>query len=151
MPQPDIPALDEKFWPLIADCVARIDRGEIFQALHNLDDLRNSILGPLIAIVHHQKVWNLKRIERRFPDWIADLSRTVASYDREECFSAVRFSVKLYLHLRSAYLGVEDNSRIATAITQWLEDIHLYRLAHLVPSMPDVVEKSTNATDSPVV
>jgi hypothetical protein len=147
MPQTDIPTLDRKFWPLVADCVARIDRGEIFQAIHNLDNMRKLILGPLIAIVYRQKVSNLRRIEQRFPDWIADLRRTVASYDREECFSAVQFSVNLYLLLRSTYLGVDNDSRIAIAIKDWLDAIHLYRLGYLVPSMPSDINNSTNGAD----
>jgi hypothetical protein len=99
-PQPDARWLERRFWVWVHYAAVKIGRGELFEALHMLDYLRASVLGPLGLLGAGARPSGVRRVETEAPELARRLRATVAGYDRADCVRALAASVQVYRWLR---------------------------------------------------
>jgi hypothetical protein len=101
-PSPDLQWIEDRFWIWIHYGAAKLGRGELFECLDALGNLRGWVLGPLVAVARGRRPQGVRRIEAYAPDVVPRLEATVASHSRESCGAAFEATVELYRELREA-------------------------------------------------
>ncbi len=104
-PMPRLQWIEDRFWVWIHYATARLGRGELFEVIDFLSFLRGQVLGPLSAVKHNELPRGSRKLEMSAPNDLADLQKTVASYDRQSCVDAIYASIKLYRKLRLQVAG----------------------------------------------
>ena len=99
-PQPDPQWIEDRFWIWIHYTATKIGRGELFEALDTLSYLRSQVLGPLALLASGARPSGVRRLETQATNYLQDLRRTVADYDRHACVGALSASTALYRRLR---------------------------------------------------
>jgi hypothetical protein len=79
---------------------AKIGRGELFDCLDGLAQVRGFVFGPLLAVRHGRRPMGVRRLELYADDAVPELEQTVAVHTRESCLAAVHASIALYRRLR---------------------------------------------------
>jgi predicted nucleotidyltransferase len=100
-PMPDLQWIEDRFWVWVHYSVAKMGRGELFEALNGLTFFRNMVLGPLSLVRHRQLPRGSRRLESLAPQDLPALIKTTARYDLRECAGATRACVELYRELRN--------------------------------------------------
>ncbi|WPQ62662.1 nucleotidyltransferase domain-containing protein [Chitinophaga sancti] len=114
-PHPAYQWIEDRFWIWIHYTLLKVGRGEYFEALESLGYMRNVVLGPLMHIKNGNEPRRLRRVETLCrAEEIAGLQATLAGYDREEIYAALRQVVKLYRQLREEIYGAEVELRRAS-------------------------------------
>lgn len=99
-PKPDKPWLDDRFWTWIHYGVAKVIRGELFEAIDLITFLRGRVLGPLVLESVGAAPAGVRRLETAAPDWARRLEGTVPSYAPESCLLAIKVCAETYRALR---------------------------------------------------
>lgn len=93
--------IEDRFWVWIHYGATKVARGELFEALSFLADLRSSVLGPMALRAAGTEPRSMRRLETAAPERIADFRETLGTYDSASCVHALRQCVRLYRSLRS--------------------------------------------------
>jgi Nucleotidyltransferase domain len=101
-PAPDASWLERRFWVWVHYTAAKIERGELFDALHSLDYLRSVVLGPLGLLVAGARPSGVRRVETAAPELARRLEATVSKYDGADCLRALKACVEVYRWLRDS-------------------------------------------------
>jgi hypothetical protein len=101
-PNPDAAWLQRRFWVWVHYTATKIGRGELFEALHLLDYLRATVLGPLGLMRAGARPSGVRRVELADPELARRLEATVAKYDATDCLRALEACVDVYCWLRAA-------------------------------------------------
>lgn len=99
-PEPDAGWIERRCWVWVHYAALKIGRGELFEALHMLDYLRTSVLGPLGLVRAGARPSGVRRVETAAPELAERLRATVAAYDRADCLRALGACVDVYRWLR---------------------------------------------------
>lgn len=100
-PYPDYQWIEDRFWIWIHYALAKIGRGEYFEALDFLAYLRMTVLGPLLQVKNGQLPKGVRKIETHIEPHDLDLiRRTIADYKKQSLLEAVDNCISLYLYLR---------------------------------------------------
>ena len=100
--QPALEWIESKFWPAVDRNALQVAHGELFEAIHGLEEIRAKVLAPLVAIVNGGDCRGLRHFEARFPTWVAVFSQTVAAYDADSCRKSLTAVIELYRELCSS-------------------------------------------------
>lgn len=124
-PMPRLQWIEDRFWVWIHYAAAKLGRGELFEVIDFLSFLRSQVLGPLSSVKHNELPRGSRKLETQAPNDLADLQKTVASYDRQSCVDAIYASIRLYKKLRLQVAGnqlvrLEDAEKAAI---QYLDKI----------------------------
>jgi hypothetical protein len=98
---PDWQWIEDRFWHWVRYAAAKIGRGELFEALRILGDLRSRVLGPLALHEAGAPAYGVKRVERASPDRAEQMRATVAEYDVTDIVRAIRAAIAMYRELRT--------------------------------------------------
>ncbi|WP_432845398.1 nucleotidyltransferase domain-containing protein [Amycolatopsis sp. CA-161197] len=112
--------LEDRFWVWVHYAATKLGRGELFDVLGFLAFLRETVLGPLIAVRAGLAPRGVRRLEFVAPDAARELQATVCGYDAKEAASAVLASVELYRRWRGA---VERSARAEELAVRYLADV----------------------------
>jgi hypothetical protein len=122
-PQPDLQWIEDRFWVWVHYCAAKIGRGELFECLDALTQIRSLVLGPLLAVRHGRRPQGVRRLEQYAPESAA-LERTLGDHTAAGCTEALRATIELYRELRAdgegAFLPRRDAEAAAVA---YLDDV----------------------------
>jgi hypothetical protein len=121
-PQPDAQWIEDRFWVWVHYGVAKIARGEIFEAIDSLSFLRATVLGPLALARAGARPSGVRKIERQAPDVAQALAGTIALPDRAACLAALRSAVELYRSLRGVGDGLELRRDAEDAALRYLAE-----------------------------
>ena len=100
-PYPDYQWIEDRFWIWIHYALAKIGRGEFFEALDFLAYLRMTVLGPLLQVKNGQLPKGVRKLEMQIEPHDLDLiRRTIADYQKQSLLNAVDNSISLYRYLR---------------------------------------------------
>jgi hypothetical protein len=99
-PQPDLQWIEDRFWVWVHYLVAKIARGELFEALDGLAFIRRRVLGPLILLESGRQPDGVRRVESCTPSFVNQLSAAVGAHDRASCRDALAAALALYVSLR---------------------------------------------------
>jgi hypothetical protein len=102
-PYPSFQWIEDRFWTWVHYMLAKIGRGEYFEAHDAFGLLRMYIFGPLL----HMKNGSLPRAVRKVETELAtedldDLKSTLTAYDKRSLLNSLRNSVSLYRKLRTS-------------------------------------------------
>ncbi|WP_343673195.1 nucleotidyltransferase domain-containing protein [Chitinophaga sp.] len=111
-PHPEYQWIEDRFWVWVHYTLLKTGRGEYFEALESLGYMRNVVLGPLLHIRNGNEPRRLRRVEMWCrAEEVAGLKATLAGYDREGIFAALRQVVSLYRQLREEVYSGEVELR----------------------------------------
>ena len=126
-PMPDLQWIEDRFWIWVHYTALRLGRGELFELLDFLGFLRQVVFGPLSLVQHGQLPRGVRRLETLAPRHLEAMKKTVASYDRDSCISAIRAAITLYRELRSEISNPSliRRSEAEAAAVRYFEEIAL--------------------------
>lgn len=124
-PNPSLQWIEDRFWVWIHYGAGKIGRGEIFEAIEFISYLRQNVIGPLILMYKGQQPRGVRKIEIDALEYLDRLKLTVASYDKESCYYAIRVMIDLYKELRDIHKFKEFvfNTKAEVASLKYLESI----------------------------
>ncbi len=134
-PQPDVQAIEDRFWVVVHYVATKVGRGELLEAVDALGFVRHFALGPLALACRGARPTGVRKLEHAAPDLAAEIARTVASCDVRSCLTALALSVELYRTLRAG-LGAAGPRRHASAEEQVVAYVH--DLASRLFPLPDL-------------
>ena len=120
-PEPDAGWLERRFWVWVHYTATKIGRGELFEALHLLDYLRSTVLGPLGLQKAGARPSGVRRVESGAPELARRLEATVAKYEAADCLRALHACVDVYRWLRAAAAPVP--SAVELAVMAYLGEL----------------------------
>ena len=130
--------IEDRFWVWVHYIAAKIGRGEIFEALDGLSNLRAWVLGPLALAGAGATPNGVRRFEARVPGQVVALRATVASHDPADCVRALVASIDSYRALRSQRAPGHLQREAELAATRYLAEIEA-RLGRPGPAHADTV------------
>ncbi|GAA1442243.1 nucleotidyltransferase domain-containing protein [Leifsonia poae] len=95
-PPTDLQWMEDRFWVWVHYGATKLGRGELFEVLSVLADLRSLVLGPLAALRAGQRPRGVRRLEAVAPDDARALQPTVGAYDAAAAAEALLACVDLY-------------------------------------------------------
>ncbi len=101
-PAPSPAWLERRFWVWVHYTASKIERGELFEALHSLDYLRSVVLGPLGLLAVGARPSGVRRVETAAPELARRLEATVSKYDAADCLRGLKACVEVYRWLRGS-------------------------------------------------
>ncbi len=104
-PAPDAQWIEDRFWIWLHYGATKVGRGELFEAIDFLGFLRGQVLGPLALVARGARPTGVRKLETSTPELAARMRRTLASYDRRSCLSALREAAQIYRDLRATLDG----------------------------------------------
>ena len=119
-PNQDPQWFEDRFWTWIHYGGVKIARGELFEALGFLGDIRSMVLGPLAARRHDRNQRAIRRIEQLDPDFATRLQSTLAGYDTDEIWRALQACVDLYCDLRADQPPPTPRNSAEHAVRTWV-------------------------------
>lgn len=119
-PNRDPQWFEDRIWVWFHYGAVKIARGELFEAINFLADLRRMVLGPLAARRNGRDQNAIRRIEAIDPDFAARLHATLSLYDREQAWSALFAAMDLYLELRADAPPARLDAAAQEAVRAWI-------------------------------
>ena len=92
--------IEDRFWHWVHYAAAKIGRGELFEALRILGDLRSRVLGPLALQEARFPAFGVKKLERVAPQRAKQMQATVATYDAHDIVRAMHVTIAMYRSFR---------------------------------------------------
>lgn len=99
-PRTDPQWIEDRFWVWVHYVTVKIGRGELFEAVDALTNIRGYSLAPLVIGDKVAKPSGVRRIESIAPEYVPALRETVATPDRAGCLRALSATIRLYQELR---------------------------------------------------
>jgi hypothetical protein len=112
---------EERFWVWIHYLATKFGRGELFETIGGLSDIRSYVLGPMIARRCGAEQRGVRRIETVAPDLAPRLSPTLGANSRSECARAIRQTIELYRELRADSPPRNRNAGGETVVVEFVE------------------------------
>jgi predicted nucleotidyltransferase len=101
----------------------KIERGELFEALHSVDYLRSRVLCPLIALEAGVEPRATRRIEETRSPRLEALARTVCGYDREALLECTKEAFRLAWSLLDEHPSVQRNRAAERRAMAFLDEV----------------------------
>ncbi|HYL57299.1 MAG TPA: hypothetical protein VEU51_00410 [Candidatus Acidoferrales bacterium] len=112
---------EERFWVWIHYLATKFGRGELFETIGGLSDIRSYVLGPMIARRRGAEQRGVRRIETVAPELAPRLSPTLGANSRAECARAIRETIELYRELRADSPPRNRNVDGETVVVEFVE------------------------------
>ncbi|MEJ2085748.1 MAG: aminoglycoside 6-adenylyltransferase [Acidobacteriota bacterium] len=119
-PPADEKWIEDRFWVWVHYAVAKLERGEIFEAHDFLSFLRSAALGPLGLTRAGARANGVRKIESVAPAFATRLGETVARYDAVDCLRALRCCVDIYRSIRAPEVQLDPPSEVEAATLEYL-------------------------------
>jgi predicted nucleotidyltransferase len=101
-PYPDHQWIEDRFWTWVHYMLAKIGRGEYFEAHDAFGLLRMYIFGPLLHIKNKTLPRGVRKVETELAAAdLDDLKRTLPAYERRSLLDSLQNAVSLYRKLRT--------------------------------------------------
>ena len=91
--------LEDRIWTWSWYVQTKILRGEIYEALGGLQEIRDSVLFRLLAMHRDERPSSARRVEGRVGPWVQQFAATVPALRRDSAMEALGSSIQLYLDL----------------------------------------------------
>lgn len=123
-PTLDLQWIEDRFWVWVHYGATKLARGELYEAIGFLGDLRGLVLGPLACHLAGVSPRGVRHLEAIAPAAARELEATVSDYDVQHAASATLACVDLYRRWRDA-TGItiarrEDAERLSV---DYLQDV----------------------------
>jgi hypothetical protein len=92
--------IEDRYWPWIHYCAAKVARGELLECIDGLAMLRGLALGPLVSYRAGRNAQGVRRLERDAPEKAEALAATIGDHSRTGCLRALHAAVAAYRRLR---------------------------------------------------
>jgi len=116
-PRRDHQWYEDRFWTWIHYVALKLGRGEYFEAIDFLGDLRIQVLAPLLLEINHKPPRGLRRVEIYLrPGDLKALESTIADYNPHRIKQATENAVALYRKIRKELF--KSSIRLQTAVEE---------------------------------
>jgi len=122
-PIPNLRLIEDRFWFWVHHAMAKIARGEFFEALEGLTFLRRTVLGPLALIRSGARPAGVRNVERLALQYVRDLQSTVAGHNAIDCLRALRASVELYCSFQTNVAAMTFSEAAESATMHYLSEV----------------------------
>ncbi len=106
-PNAELGWFEDRAWIWLHYGVAKLGRGELYEALNMLTFFREQVLGPMIAKIAGRNQRGVRHLEKDV-HISGLLIRTTAVLDRDALLDAYAVSLDLYLHLHESIAGTRS-------------------------------------------
>lgn len=124
LPDDELLRLDQQFWVWAWYTFGKIMRGEYWEALTALHEIRSAAIVPLLLALAEQHDEGHRRLEAKLPDQRDALARTVAALDADGQHDALKHEIVLYKAARDALFvrrGLSPNVAAEAVVTAAVE------------------------------
>ncbi len=124
LPDEELLRLDQQFWVWAWYTLGKIMRGEYWEALSALHEIRSVAIVPLLLTLAEQHDEGYRRLEAKLPDQRDVLARTVAALDADGQRDALKHEIVLYKAIRDALFvgrGLSPNLAAEAVVTAAIE------------------------------
>ena len=111
---------EDRFWAWMHYGGVKIARGELFEALGFLSDIRSMVLGPLAARRQGRHQRAVRRVEQFDPAFAGQLQATLANYDTQDIWRALEACMDLYCDLRRDLPPPVPRVAAEVAVRTWI-------------------------------
>lgn len=116
--------IEDRFWVWVHYGATKLGRGELFDVIGVLGELRGMILGPLAALRVGAPPRGVRRLELIAPDEARELERTLCGYDRQDAGRALLACADLYRRwLDDSGVTVERRRQAEKLAVEYLNDV----------------------------
>jgi hypothetical protein len=119
-PNRDPQWFEDRFWTWMHYGGVKVARGELFEALAFLSDIRSMVLGPLAARRRGHPQRAIRRVEQQDPAFANRLKATIAAYDPKAIWQALEACMDLYCELRRDQPPPAPRSAAESAVRNWM-------------------------------
>jgi predicted nucleotidyltransferase len=119
-PNRDPQWFEDRIWTWFHYGAVKIARGELYEALNFMADIRKMVLGPLAARRHDRNQNAVRRIETIAPALAERLHATVTLRDRDQLWTALSAAIDLYLELRADAPPPLLHAKAERAVREWI-------------------------------
>jgi predicted nucleotidyltransferase len=119
-PNRDPQWFEDRFWTWMHYGGVKIARGELFEAMGFLADIRRMVLGPLAARRRGRNQREIRRIEQADPEFALRLNATVASANSDQLWSALNAAIELYCDLRDDNPPADPRMAAEQVVRSWI-------------------------------
>jgi predicted nucleotidyltransferase len=91
--------LEDRVWTWSWYVQTKILRGELYEALGGLQDIRDRVLFRLLAMHRDERPSSARRVESRLGPWKETFAATVPTLTQESTMDALKASIHLYVDL----------------------------------------------------
>ena len=99
-PPPRFQWIEDRFWVWVHYIAAKIERGELFEAIDGLAFVRVRVLGPLVLLHAGAQPNGVRRVEQKAAARVPAFRATLSLHDPTSCRDALVATVALYTELR---------------------------------------------------
>ena len=99
-PPPRFQWIEDRFWVWVHYIAAKIERGELFEAIDGLAFVRVRVLGPLVLLHAGAQPNGVRRVEQKAAAHVPAFRATLSLHDPLSCRDALVATVALYAELR---------------------------------------------------
>jgi len=123
-PAPRFQWIEDRFWVWVHYIAAKIERGELFEAIDGLAFVRVRVLGPLVLLHAGAQPNGVRRVEQKAAARVPAFRATLSLHDPLSCRDALVATVALYAELREqiAPPALERRSDAERAARSFLAD-----------------------------
>jgi predicted nucleotidyltransferase len=123
-PSLDLQWIEDRFWVWVHYGATKLGRGELFEVIGFLSQLREAVLGPLAVRRAGASPRGVRHLESIAPDEARDLHATLCGYDRHDAGRAILASVELYRRwLGETETAIERRRNAEKLAMQYLHDV----------------------------
>lgn len=102
-PPIDLQWIEDRFWVWVHYGATKLGRGELFECIDFLSDLRRQVLAPLAKVQAGHLPRGVRKLEKELPHQLADFCQTLpAKHDADEIAQALQHTIRFYCQLRDA-------------------------------------------------
>jgi hypothetical protein len=116
--------LENRIWTWSWYVQTKILRGELYDALRGLQEIRDTVLFRLLAIHRDERPNSARRAEGRVGPWKHQFAATIPALGRASAMDALRSSIRLYLDLADPLqrtFGIQPADRARAVALQALD------------------------------
>ena len=120
----DLQWIEDRFWIWVHYGATKLGRGELFETISFLTELRETVLGPLAARRVGATPRGVRHLETIAPEEARDLQATLCGYDRREAGLALLATTDLYRRWSDVDgATVERRHRAEEVAMRYLHDV----------------------------
>lgn len=123
-PNAELDWFEDRAWIWLHYGLAKVGRGEFFEALNMLSFFREQVLGPLVAKSSGKDQRGVRHLHK-YVHLREELHRTIAGLNRESLLDAYQGSIDLYQQLYEVIAGTRNSHPASVPVRNYLSMVRM--------------------------
>ena len=99
-PKIELQWVEDRFWTWVHYLATKVGRGELYDVIGGLNDLREIVFTPLAMQLDQRWIQGVRRVELYQPLLAREMRKTLAAHNTASCGKAIKASIAIYRDLR---------------------------------------------------